>query len=66
MNLEPRLQRLPQVCERVGVSRSTLYRWMAERKFPQAVRIGDRTTAWDSRAVDRWIASHIAGKGVSE
>lgn len=56
----PRLERLPAVCARVGVKRSTLYRWIADRKFPAAVRIGDNSVAWDSRAVDRWIAERVA------
>lgn len=59
----PRLERLPEVCSRVGVKKSTLYKWISERKFPAPVRIGDNTVAWDSRAVDRWILSRLAASG---
>lgn len=55
-----RLERLPDVCARVGVKKSTLYKWIAERKFPAPARIGSNTVAWDARAVDRWISDRIA------
>ena len=60
---EPRFQRCPEVCARLGVKKSTLYRWIAGGRFPAPVRIGDNTSAWDARAVDKWIAERIA-KGV--
>ena len=56
----PRLERLPSVCTRIGVGRSTIYRWISSGKFPAPVRIGDHTAAWDARLIDRWIESHIA------
>lgn len=56
----PRLERLPDVCARVGVKKSTIYRWITASKFPSPVRIGDNTVAWDSRAVDGWINARIA------
>lgn len=55
-----RLERLPEVCARVAVKKSTLYRWIAEKRFPAPVRLGENSVAWDSRAVDRWIADRIA------
>jgi len=57
---EPRLQRLPKVCERIGASKSAVYRWIHAGKFPAPIRIGDRTSAWEARAIDRWIADRIA------
>lgn len=56
----PRLERLRSVCARIGVGRSTIYRWISAGKFPAPVRIGDHTAAWDARLIDRWIESHIA------
>ena len=56
----PRLERLPAVCTRVGVGRSTIYRWINEGKFPAPARIGDHTAAWDARLIDRWIEGHLA------
>lgn len=54
-----RFERLPAILTRVSVTRSTLYRWVAASKFPAPIRLGENTVAWDSRAVDRWIADRI-------
>ena len=35
--------RVPDVLDRVGVSRRTLCRWRADGTFPQALRLGERT-----------------------
>lgn len=59
---EPRLQRLPKVRERVGASRSSIYRWIKAGRFPAPIRIGERASAWDARAIDRWIAARIANR----
>lgn len=42
--------RLPSVMRQTGLGRSTIYRMMAERRFPQAVRLSGRAVGW--RAVD--------------
>ncbi len=54
------LLRLPAVKERVGLSRSTLYNKIAVGEFPAPVSLGARAVAWDSRAIDAWIAARIA------
>lgn len=54
-----RFERLPEVCKRVGVGKSTLYRLISEKRFPQGVRVGDNVVAWDSRAVDKWMQERI-------
>jgi len=55
--MERRLERAKQVCARVGgISKSTLYRWCAQGSFPRPVQLTETSPAWDSNAVDRWIA----------
>ena len=56
----PRLERLAAVCARIGVGRSTIYRWIGAGRFPAPVRIGPHTAAWDARLIDRWIEARIA------
>ena len=41
-----RLIRLPEVQHRVGLGRSTIYRWMAEGQFPKPVQLGGYAVAW--------------------
>lgn len=43
---DERYLRLPAVLERVPVSRTTLYRWIREDRFPPPYRIGPNTAAW--------------------
>lgn len=54
-----RLIRLPEVQHRVGLGRSTIYRWMAEGKFPKPVQLGVYSVAWAENDIDEWIASVI-------
>ncbi len=54
-----RLIRLKEVQHRVGVDRSTIYRWMGEGKFPKPVQIGSRAVAWNQREIDTWIEKQL-------
>ena len=51
-----RLIRLPEVQHRVGLGRSTIYRWMAEDKFPKPVQLGGYAVAWSEEDINCWIA----------
>lgn len=51
-----RLIRLKEVQHRVGLGRSTIYRWMAEGKFPKPVQLGGYTVAWAEDELNTWIA----------
>jgi len=51
-----RLIRLPEVKHRVGLGRSTIYRWMAEGKFPKSVHFGGYSVAWAENEVETRIA----------
>jgi prophage regulatory protein len=55
-----RLIRLKEVQNRVGLGRSTIYRWMAEGNFPKPVRLGGHAVAWVLEDIDRWVAQRIA------
>lgn len=48
--------RLPQVLAVVPVSRTTLWRWVKEGKFPASVKLTPEITAWPVQAVRAWIA----------
>jgi prophage regulatory protein len=54
-----RLVRLPEVQRRVGLGRSTIYRWMAEGKFPRPVQLGGYAVAWAEDEVENWIAARL-------
>ena len=46
--------RLPSVIRRTGLARSTIYRLMAERKFPSQVKLAGRAVGWRQSDLDRW------------
>jgi prophage regulatory protein len=58
-NLE-RIVRLKTVLARTGLSRSTLYRKIAEGTFPSQLKISVHGTGWRESAVNRWIADPVA------
>ena len=55
-----RFLRLPEVLERTGLSRSTIYVRLAEGRFPQPVRLGGRAVGWIEAEIDEWIRERIA------
>ena len=52
---EPRLLRLPEVLDRCGVSRTTLYEMVARGAFPPPVRISTRAVGWRSSDINAWM-----------
>ena len=54
-----RLIRLKEVQHRVGLGRSTIYRWMSEGKFPKPVQLGGYTVAWAEDDVETWIQDRL-------
>lgn len=51
-----RIIRLRTVLDRTGLSRSTLYRKIAEGSFPRQVPISIHGTGWHESAINRWVA----------
>jgi prophage regulatory protein len=54
--------RLEQVKARTGLSRSTLYAYIRDGRFPSSVTISDRCVAWVESEIDEWIAERIASR----
>lgn len=52
----PSFLRMPMVVRVTGLARSTIYRMISEKKFPAAVRLGERAVAWRRADVERWSA----------
>lgn len=51
-----RLLRLRDVCDRVHVGKSTVWRWVSEGRFPRPIRLGARCTVWRQSDLDAWMA----------
>lgn len=55
----PRLVRLAEVCHTVGLSRSTIYKRVADGSFPAPVRVSLRSVRWRDSELSAWIDSHV-------
>ena len=70
--LQKRLIRLPEVINRTGYGRTTIYRKMEDGSFPRSVKLGgppvdpeafdSRAVAWIENEVEQWIDSMIEGR----
>ena len=56
----PQFLRLPEVLNLVGVTRSTLYRWMEAGTFPRQISVGGNTVVWVESDVTKWMQDQIA------
>ena len=58
--IEPQFYRLRDVMEIVGVTKTTIYRWVGRGQFPPAVKLGERAVAWRRSDIEAWINSRPA------
>ena len=61
-----RIIRLKTVLSRTGLSRSTIYRKIAEGTFPAQLRISVNGTGWRESDINRWIANPVSWRPKSE
>ncbi|WP_337192893.1 helix-turn-helix transcriptional regulator [Alteraurantiacibacter buctensis] len=54
-----RLIRLKEVQHRVGLSRSTIYKKMADGRFPKSRSLGSKCTVWVEAEIEDWISQII-------
>lgn len=53
----PAFYRLRDVMHITALSRSTIYRRIAEGRFPAPVHLGGRASAWQCASLQQWIDS---------
>lgn len=53
-NPGPAFLRMPSVMHMTGLGRSTIYRMMAEQRFPSPVKLSTRAVAWRREDLERW------------
>ena len=61
-----RIIRLKTVLARTGLSRSTIYRKIAEGSFPAQINISAHGTGWRESDINRWIADPISWRPKGE
>ncbi len=56
---EPVILRRPQVQQRTGLSRSTLYQYIKDGEFPKSIALGPRSVGWLESDISDWIAERV-------
>lgn len=54
-----KLIKLKEVIEITCLTKATIYRMIAEGKFPKQVSLGERAVAWVESEVQNWILEKI-------
>ncbi|MCU0252752.1 MAG: AlpA family phage regulatory protein [Vicinamibacterales bacterium] len=54
--------RQSQVLAFVPISKSTLWRRVQSRAFPQPVKLSERVTVWRAEDIRHWIANQAGGQ----
>lgn len=55
-----KILRLPEVKDRVGLSRSSIYQAIQRNEFPSQIKLGARAAGWLESDIAQWLASRIA------
>ena len=55
---------LADVIGRTRLSRPTIYRWMAQRRFPPPLKLSAGAVRWVRRDIDAWQASLTATRAI--
>jgi prophage regulatory protein len=61
-----RIIRLKTVLSRTGLSRSTIYRKIAEGTFPAQLKISTNGTGWHESAINRWVANPAGWRAAND
>ena len=63
MNHQPRqlelFIRLPEVRQRVGISKSQIYKLIAQDQFPKPVKVSHRISCWVVAEVEQWVQEQV-------
>lgn len=54
-----RLIKIQEVSRITSLSRSTIYKYMAEGQFPQSVKLSTHSVAWVEHEVTDWVAELV-------
>jgi len=54
-----KLIKLKEVIEITCLTKATIYRMIADGKFPKQVSLGDRAVAWVYQEIENWVNERI-------
>lgn len=52
--------RIKELAMMLGISKQTIYRLVAQNKFPKQIRLTERTAVWRLSTIEQWISEREA------
>jgi prophage regulatory protein len=59
---EDKAVRFKELRKIIPVSRSTIFRWENQNKFPKHFKLGKNLVAWSSSAIAIWLTERVKGE----
>ncbi|WP_299772300.1 AlpA family transcriptional regulator [uncultured Pseudoteredinibacter sp.] len=57
--MQHNILRLPEVKQRTGLSRSSIYLRISNKEFPTPISLGGRSVGWLEDDINAWIVARI-------
>lgn len=61
-----RIIRLNEVINRTGLGKTSLYKFIKAKTFPQPIALGERAVGWVEAEIDQWITARINERDISK
>lgn len=61
-----RILRLPEVKQRTGLSRSSIYLRMSNNEFPSSISLGGRAVGWLEQDIYEWIVEKMEESRIND
>ena len=58
--------RLPDVINRTGLSRSSIYLRVSNDEFPKAISLGGRAVGWLESEIEEWLAEKVESSRIKD
>jgi prophage regulatory protein len=59
MDRSTKFLRLPSVIDKVGLSRSQIYKLIQRGDFPEPVKIGPKISVWIEEKLEMWMDAQV-------
>ena len=66
MDTKIRIIKLSEVIQSTGLSRSTIYRKINEKCFPESVSLGSNAVGWVEDEVQQWILERVSQRDAGQ
>jgi prophage regulatory protein len=54
-----RFIRMPDLRQKVGLSRSQIYKLIQQEQFPRPVKLGEKVSVWVDSEIEEWMSKQV-------